>query len=229
MNAFRITFAVVALVAAGLSGYRLGIAQTATPVPGYPADIDPGSHNRLPLPTAATVDDEGRNQLDAYKNDPNSLAGLQGPGGIRIYNSELNAVLRPANKYLRFKAGIPRNLAEVAILTAARESDAHFEWFAHEPAALKEGVSPATIDVIRYRRPLTGLSDQEAAIVELGREAVGKHKVSSATFQTALRAFGRKQLIAVVSLMGDYTATSILLATFDMQLPPGQTSKLPVP
>jgi 4-carboxymuconolactone decarboxylase len=234
MHLLRTSLAVMTLVATGLTSYVLGatnglpraIAQPSQAT-NYPADIDPRSHNRLPYPKREDLDALGQAQYDETVNDPNSLAGLIGPGGIRIYNSELNAAARPVNQYLRFKAGIPRNIAELAILATAREVDAHFEWAAHEPAALKVGVAPATIDIVRNRRPLDGVPEPDATVIELAREAVGKHHVSSATYQRALNAFGRKELIALDGLMGDYAATAILLATFDMHLPPGAVSKLP--
>ncbi len=129
---------------------------------------------------------------------------------------------------MRFSAGLDPKLVEIAILATAREMDQRFEWYAHELNGLKVGVPLTTIDIIRYRRPTSGLGEKEAVLIALGREAVGKHTVSSATFATAERLFGREQLINYVALMGDYAGTGILLTTFDQQLPAGQISKLPV-
>jgi hypothetical protein len=81
----------------------------------------------------------------------------------------------------------------------------------------------------RSRVPLIKREQLDAAGQALGREAVGKHSVASATFATAERLFGREQLINYVSLMGDYAGTGILLTTFDQHLPAGGVSKLPVP
>ena len=39
-------------------------------------------------------------------------------------------------------------MRELAILTTAREMDSQFEWVAHEPEALKEGVEQSVIDVV---------------------------------------------------------------------------------
>jgi len=53
--------------------------------------------------------------------------------------------------------------------------------------------------------------------------------VSPDTFARALKLFGDKGIVDLVSLMGEYSATAALLTTFDQQLQPGQKPLLPVP
>jgi len=64
-------------------------------------------------------------------------------------------------------------------------------------------------------------------VVALGREIFGTRKVSSATFARCLRHFGRRALVDLVALMGNYAATAALLTALDMQLDPGQEPGLP--
>jgi 4-carboxymuconolactone decarboxylase len=192
-----------------------------------PADVYPDSRSRLPLITREELDDDGKALFDGYRNNPQSLAGLVGPGGIRMHSPKLVGKTRAVNRFLRFEAGLDKRLMELAILTSAREMDAHFEWHAHEAEALRVGLEPEIIDVVRHRKPTAGLGERETALIELGREAIGKHRVSPQTFARALRLFGKEQLIYYVTVMGEYAATSILLATFDQNLPEGKTSTLP--
>jgi 4-carboxymuconolactone decarboxylase len=81
--------------------------------------------------------------------------------------------------------------------------------------------------LIKRRAPLTGVSEHDAAIIELGREVFGTHRVSSATYARALKALGPKNLVDLTVLMGEYSATAVLLATFDLQLAPGERPPLP--
>jgi 4-carboxymuconolactone decarboxylase len=116
---------------------------------------------------------------------------------------------------------------ELAILVTARENDSQFEWAAHEPAALAEGISPETVDVVRHRRDTSGLDESDAIVIALGREIFGARKVSPQTFVRALERFGQRTLVNLVALMGNYAAAAALLTAFDMQLDPGQEPGLP--
>lgn len=193
-----------------------------------PPDIDPESGNRLPLPDRDQLDAASKRIFDQlYDPSGGSLAGLQGPGGIRLHSSRVSEYTRGLNQYLRQDASFSGAERELAILVTAREFDSQFEWAAHEPAALKEGVSPQTVEIVRLRKPLDGLPGTEATIVALGREMFAERRVSSATFATALAQFGAQRLVELVSLMGQYAATAALLTAFDMQLRPGQEPRLP--
>ncbi len=134
---------------------------------------------------------------------------------------------RELNQYLRFDAGLSGPVRELAILVAARETDNQFEWSAHEPVARKEGLSDAAIDTVKNRRNISGLPEEQAVIVQLGREIFEEKKVTGETFTRALNAFGKQGLVNLVSLMGSYASTAALLRTFDMQLPSGEKPPLP--
>ena len=71
------------------------------------------------------------------------------------------------------------------------------------------------------------MDEAHAIVIELGREIFGARKLASATFARALRHFGRRTLVVLVALMGNYSATAALLTAFDMQLDPGQPQPLP--
>jgi len=206
-------------------------AQKQTPDAALPKDIYPDSRFRLPLVKRETLDEQGKKLYDrsAGPTTERNLVGLQGPTGIRLYNPALGTLSRAYNDYLRFDAGLKGNVRELTILISAREMDSQFEWAAHEPVARKEGLEPATIDAIKYRRSVRGLPEPEAALIELGREEFHRHKVSSATFARALKAYGPKDLVSIVSLMGYYGETGMLLEVFDLRLPPGQKPLLPMP
>lgn len=226
-------FVLLAVVTSGMNAH-LGAAPQQSGEPSsasaeiLPPDIDPESRNRLPRVRREDLDDRGKELFDSIVSDGRRL-GLAGPSGIRMHSPRVSEYMSMGNLYLRFEAGIEPRLMELAILTVAREMDSQFEWSAHEPAGLRVGLEQSIIDVVKHRRPLAGLGEQEAAIIQLGREAFGRHKVEPETFARALRLFGRQGLVNIVSLMGHYSATAVLLTTFDQQLRPGQEPMLPVP
>jgi 4-carboxymuconolactone decarboxylase len=195
----------------------------------YPSDIDPESGCRLPLPKRDELDADSQASYDRIvKGGAGAIRGLRGPSGIQLHSPQYSKIARPVNYYLRFEAGFSPRVREVAILTTARECDSQFEWAAHETEALREGVSQAIVDLIKHRRSTAGLAEPDAIVIDLGRAAFRDRKVDAATFARALAQFGAKGLVDLVALMGNYVATAALLATFDMQLPPGQPPLLPI-
>ena len=233
----RVTFRYCALAwalgALAASGGGLLFAQSADPSPAIgsnmPSDIDPQSGFRLPLPRREDLDEAGRSTYDRASTPGRTIAGLQGPAAIQLYSTRTTAHLQALNRYLRFEAGFMPRVREIAILTTAREMDSQFEWVAHEPEALKEGVEPHVIDVIKYREPTDGLDETDATVIELGRQIWRDHKVTSQTFAKAKDLFGPNKLVDLVLLMGNYAGTAALLTAFDMQLHAGKKPLLPIP
>ena len=134
------------------------------------------------------------------------------------------------SQYLRYQSGLSGTVRELAILITAREMNSPFEWAAHEQQGLKEGLSPSVIDVVRYRKGLDGLPETEAVVIQLGRQIFGKNKVDSETFAHALKIFGPKHMVDLVTLMGYYSSVAALLCAFDMQLDEQQRKYvLPIP
>ena len=195
-----------------------------------PADIDPQSRCRLPLPQREALDDAGRQIYDRLA-DPRggSLRGLRGPGGITLHSPELARLTRPLNQYLRYGSGLSGRVRELAILVTARECDSQFEWAAHEEEARREGLPDQTIEIVRHRGDLAGIAEPDAAVIAFGREIFGARAVSAETFARCLALFGNRQLVDLVALMGNYASTAALLAAFEMRLDPGVEPPLPPP
>jgi 4-carboxymuconolactone decarboxylase len=134
-----------------------------------PSDIDPQSGFRLPLPKREDLDEAGKRAYDRGTTPGATIAGLQGPAGVQLYSLRTAPHLAAVNRYLRFESGLSPRVREIAILTTAREMDSQFEWVAHEPEALKEGVEQSIIDAIKHRKSTQGLEATDAAVIELGR------------------------------------------------------------
>jgi 4-carboxymuconolactone decarboxylase len=238
MNSARTVFVTLSLIFAGvLSGLipRPLVAQEPGSkaweeyVASLPKDVYPESGNRLPLIERSALDDEGKKVFDAVTSNPNTLAGVRGPLGIRLYSSGMTRVRGRETAYLRYGSTISRRHVELIILATARAFDAQFEWTYHELEGREVGLEQEVIDVVKYNKPLTGLQEQDAAIIQIGREIFGKTPVKPDTFAQALKLFGRETLVEIVSLMGQSANTAILLHAFDQQLPPGQEPLLPLP
>jgi hypothetical protein len=221
------TLALLLTAAAGAGFLSHGFAQERAPRPSeaqynaaLPPDVHPDSRGRLPLVRRETLPPERYAEYDRHIGpNKSSLAGLQGPGGLRLHGSTPEHV----------GDALGGRLKELIRLVVSRELDQAFEWTVHEPVALKEKLDPRIIDVVRLRKPLTGVPETEAAMIQLGREYFQTHKVSPATYARALKALGERNLVDMCVLMGDYTETAVLLTVNDVHLPYDLPALLPVP
>ena len=186
-----------------------------------PPDVNADSRNRLPQVRRENLDADGQKIFDEIGNT--------GPSGVRIHNPGFAIHMNQANDYLRTKSGLDPRLRELVILVGAREVDGQYIWTSHEPTARDVGLEDAIIDVIKYRRPLTGMGEKESALIQLGREALGLRKVRPETYARAASLFNNHDLVSYVSLMLHYALSGTLLNTFDQQVRPNQTPLLPVP
>jgi len=195
-----------------------------------PKDIYPESRSRLPLPKREALDEHGKRVYDSVL-DPKrpTLAGFQGPAGIWLHSARVGEPFREMNRILRNEVPLEARLRELAILVTAREFDSQFEWTAHEPVALKEGLDPKILDMVKFRRPVSAVPEKEAAIIAFGRELFRDRKVRAETYAETVRVFGQTAVVNLTALMANYAFTAVMLTAFDQQLHEGRKPLLPLP
>ena len=195
----------------------------------FPEDVFEDSGFRVPLPKREELDETGKEIFDHFMDpDGGTYVGIRGPGGIRLHSPRLSQLTQEVNYYLRHESGISKRVRELVILATARELNHQFEWTAHEPAALKVGISQEIVDLIKFRKPIDELEETDRIAIELGRQLIGDRSLTSETFAAAQRIFGTKMLVDIVSVIGSYAATGTLLNAFDIQLHPGKEPLLPI-
>ena len=191
------------------AGWRQSLPLPFTP----PADIYPDSRSRLALQSKAS-----RTSVSELYGRMLSPSGL-GPGQIRNRGLGVDSL----------EGRVGRRLVHLAILVTARMHDSQYVWTVNEPKAIESGLEIELIDIIRHRRRLAGIREQDAALIEFGRELFSEHNVGAATYSRALRAFGERDLVDLVGLMGAHASDAAVLATFDQRLPEGSEWLLPIP
>lgn len=153
-------------------------------------------------------------------------ATLRGPHGVWLHTPEVAALVAPMLRYLRNEAPIPLRLSALAILVAARAWTAQYAWLSHEKRARQGGLDPAVIDAIKNRRTPVFANEDEAAVYGLTTELLDKRAVSDATYARALAALGETTLLYLTSLIGCYMMVAVVLTTFQVDVPPGETPPL---
>ena len=196
------------------------IVQTQTaPQTALPPDIDPVTLSRLPWVTPADLDEEGQKllaQQPAVKPGP-------GPTHLTRYS--------PRDRSLGIPSGVnspvtPRYF-QLAVLIIAREIDQQYEWSAHEPAGLRQGLEQSVIDVVKFNRDVAGLSDKDATLITFGRTLYRDHRVSSELWKKMIGHFGKQHTVQLMMIMGDYFRVGFMMNAVDQHLPADRKALLP--
>lgn len=190
-----------------------------------PADVHPVSLTRLPPLARNDLDDAGKAVYDKIVGD--RPAPATGPVALSLYSPPIAKVFDELNNYLRYNGVLSRRHTEVAIVVATWEIAQQYEYSSHEQAALDFGAPQAVIDTIKYDREPVGLSPEETVIIRLGRAILRDHKVNSALYAEAEKLFGRRGIVEMVTVMGDYIMVGMVMTAIDQQLPADRPARLP--
>ena len=187
------------------------------------AALRAGAQDRMPpLATDALTEQ----QTQALANFVAARGQPTGPWIALLRSPELMTRTRGLSDYLRFESVLPGWLREFVILMTARQWGQNYEWNAHYPIAIDEGLSPQIAKAIAEGRRPEGMVDEEEILYELCLELQRNHSVSDATYEKAVSRFTEQGVIEAVSLMGYYTMISMILNTSRAPLPAGATPAL---
>jgi 4-carboxymuconolactone decarboxylase len=191
-------------------------AQTSAPLP---PDIDPVTLSRLPPVTPEDLDEQARRLFEQRQN----FTAGPGPTHVTVYIPRERSLGIPTGE----NSPVGPRLFQLAVLIAAREIDQQYEWSAHEPAGLRQGLEQSVIDVVKYDRPVRGLAEKDATLITFGRTLLRENRVSSELWADMVRLFGRQHTIDLLGIMGDYLRVGIMLNAVNQQQPPSRPALLP--
>lgn len=203
------------LLAIGL-GPLVVQAQSAAPLP---ADIHPVTLSRLPPVTPADLDDAARRLFETREN----FTAGPGPTHVTVYVPRERTLGIPTGE----NSPVGPRLFQLAVLIAARELDQQYEWSAHEPAGLRQGLEQSVIDVVKYDRDVAGLAEKDATLITFGRSLLRDNQVSSELWAEMVSLFGRQNTIDLIAIMGDYIRVGIMLNAVNQQQPANRPALLP--
>jgi hypothetical protein len=195
----------------------LAYAQATAALPG---DLDKDSRARLPYLQRKDLDEAGQKIYDVLPGrSPDGT--LKGPLAFAAYSPAVAKALFDLHN-AAVAGTLDPHTRELAILVACRETNYSLEWNGHEPAAVKAGVDPKTIDIVRRNGALTGLDEKDAAVIRFGRQLLHDNKMDSATFAKAVQLFGRKGAMDLVAVMSTYAVSGFYATAVDEHMPAGR-------
>lgn len=185
-----------------------------------PADINSDSLARLPHLQRTNLDEPSQKIFDVLPGrSPQGVLG--GPLAFAAYNPAVAKALFDLHN-AAVAGTLNPHVRELAILVACRETNYNLEWNAHEPSAVKAGVDPKVIDVVRRGGALTGVPEQDAAVIRFGRQMFTDRKVDSAAFAKAVELLGQRGAMDLVAVMNTYAVSGFYAIAVDEHPPAGK-------
>jgi 4-carboxymuconolactone decarboxylase len=199
-------------------------AQSGAPLP---ADLDPDSRARLPFLRQSDFDAANQKTYEVLPGRGKDGV-LRGPLAFAAYNPGAAKALFDLHN-AAVAGSLDARTRELAIMVACRETNYSLEWNAHQGLALKVGVEPAVLEVVRTSAPLTGLSEKDAAVVRFGRQMFRDKKMEPATFARVVELYGRKGAMDMVAVMNTYAVSGFYAIAVDERAPEGRLDLLSSP
>ncbi len=165
--------------------------------------------DRLPPMEMQAMSDAQRQAAEALIAGPRKA--VVGPFIALLRSPELLDRMQRVGEYLRFRNAIPQKLVELAILMTARHVDNAFEWMLHQPLAMKEGVSRATIDAINAGERPDAMGDDEAAVHDFVRELLRTSFVADAAYGRMAGRFGEQGVVDLTATVGYFVTVCYVM------------------
>jgi 4-carboxymuconolactone decarboxylase len=157
-----------------------------------------------------------------------SATSLGSPFNVFLRSPELGEHLQRTGAYIRFKSVLGPKLTELAILVTARHWTAQYEWHAHHRLALQAGLSPDIAQAIAQGKVPTGMSEDEALVVQFCTELHQDKRVSDRAFEAVKQRFGEQGVMDLIAVNGYYVLVAMVLNVDRTPIPGGAPLPLPV-
>ena len=168
-----------------------------------------GAQSRLPDIPPAQYDADQKKAAEEFQAA--RKVALSGPFQTMMYSPEVMSRARAMGDYLRFHSAIGNTLSELVILITARAWSQGYEWSAHQPLALKAGISREIVDAIAEGRRPTAMSTDEEIAYDFTMELQNNKGVSDTTYAKAEKRWGKKGAVDIAGISGYYTFLALQL------------------
>jgi 4-carboxymuconolactone decarboxylase len=173
------------------------------------------AQERYPALKPDQLNAEQKAYIENLQKPPrNNTTALQNPP-YKVYmrSPELASKLEAVSDYVRWGAGQPPRLTELAIMITARQWSSQWIWRAHYRAGVRGGLDPSVgADIAAGKRP-DKMKEDESALYNYAMEMYRDRSVSDPTYAAAVKQFGEKGLIDLVATMGYYDTVAMTLIT----------------
>ena len=144
---------------------------------------------------------------------------VRGPFIAWIHHPELARRLQALGEQLRWKAKLPPQLIELAVLVCARRWTCQHEWFMHEKLAREAGIDSQTLVSLSRGEKPDRLSPEQSAVYDFCKDLHATGRASDGAFEAVRSRFGLEGALELIALSGYYSLMAMVLNTAGLPLP----------
>lgn len=182
---------------------------------------------RIPLPDLERLAPDAQDVVDSIRKTGARNGRVPAPYQLTLANPEFTNVWQQMGGLLRYRNSLPLRLSELAILITARHWNCRYEWFAHAPIGLQEGLPAEVVEAIRWGRTPEFKQSDEHQIFKYTTQLQERKKVSDLVHKETLSAFGLKGIVDLTALVGYYTMVAMALNAHEFIPPEDAEHSLP--
>jgi len=183
---------------------------------------EPPTGRRVTVPGPSDLDDDQRALYERITQGPRrSEQGLVpiadpegrllGPFGLMLLAPSIGESVQELGAALRFRGALTPRSRELVILVVAAHAGSHFEWWAHEKAALAAGLDPSQLQRLLDGETPEGLDATERCCVAVAFALRREQGLSDEAYADAKATLGEAGLAEVTWLVGYYAMLALAL------------------
>jgi 4-carboxymuconolactone decarboxylase len=194
--------------------------------------------SRIPYITQENFSDAQKRLCDRITGGKRSREGspqsfftregaLRGPFNAFLYTPQIGEAAQRLGEVLRYEGALAAPLRELAILTVAAGWQAHYEWWAHEKIARKQGLDEGVIRSLKAGEAPDFDDPAQRLVFAFCRELLETGRISDRLYLKTAKLLGEAGVVELVFLMGYYTTVAMILNVFEISLPDGSQTAFP--
>lgn len=180
---------------------------------------------RVPRPTPAELDTEQRRLYESITSgsraggpDAAHLADkhgrLAGPFNAMLLNPPIGDALQRLGAAVRYEGRLTDRSREIAILAVAAHWDCAFEWRAHEPVAVRLGLSRGQLESLRAGGDVDIRDAEEGAVLRTARRLLRDRDLDDDSYHEIVGVLGPDKLFELTTLVGYYSTLALQMRVF---------------
>lgn len=148
-----------------------------------------------------------------------SSGALIGPFNALLYNPGVGDAVQQLGAALRFHGGLSESVRELAILMTATHYDCEFERWAHEPIAIRVGLTIDQVAALRAgKRPALETAELNASY-EACQSILREKAMSDDIYARTVEALGQDGVVELLTVVGYYGLLAQLMNAFRVEPP----------